>query len=203
MSILSKKLTTNILTYVSQPGFINYKIVYNCVSIEKKQLLDAEGKAYISLSDVNFSSTQTPKPRNKFLLKKDMLKPNSECPDEASTPKISPKKLLPLKETTVSDEVDCAIIAEKIDENVTDTVLKEDSFVKEEKPTRTVSEPVKIYESSTHNTWRNSSDLDSISLGEDLLAFDDINDADSQIQSFIEQKLWKDSTGELKILLIK
>lgn len=58
------------------------------------------------------------------------------------------------------------------------------------------SEPVKIYESkSSTKTWRNSSDLECISLGQDLLAFQEFNDPDTQIQELIEKKLWKDSAG--------
>lgn len=60
-----------------------------------------------------------------------------------------------------------------------------------------MSEPVKIYESKSANkTWRNSSDLECISLGQDILTnLSDSKDPDSEIQSFIEKKLWKDSNG--------
>lgn len=59
-----------------------------------------------------------------------------------------------------------------------------------------VSEPVKIYQSSSDKTWRNSSDLECVSLGEDLLALQEISDPDSQIQNLIEKKLWKDGSGK-------
>lgn len=61
-----------------------------------------------------------------------------------------------------------------------------------------MSEPVKIYESSSHKTWRNSSDLECVSLGEDLLALQEITDPDSQIRSLIERKPWKDNSGSEK-----
>lgn len=66
------------------------------------------------------------------------------------------------------------------------------------------SEPVKIYESkSATKTWRNSSDLECISLGQDLLAFQEFTDPDTQIQELIEKKLWKDNAGMVFQLKIK
>ncbi|KAF5294329.1 hypothetical protein FQR65_LT10782 [Abscondita terminalis] len=58
-----------------------------------------------------------------------------------------------------------------------------------------LSVPVKIYESksSSNKTWRNSSDLECISLGQDLLTFQEFNDPEVQIQQLIEKKLWKDN----------
>lgn len=67
---------------------------------------------------------------------------------------------------------------------------------------RVTSEPVKIYESKSANkTWRNSSDLECISLGQDILTnLSDNKDPDSEIQSFIEKKLWKDANGNNYII---
>lgn len=66
-----------------------------------------------------------------------------------------------------------------------------------------VSEPVKIYEpKSANKTWRNSSDLECLSVGEDLLAFEEFTgaDTDSQLQDLIEHRLWKDSAGKLLMI---
>lgn len=58
-----------------------------------------------------------------------------------------------------------------------------------------VSEPVKIHKSQANRTWRNSSDLESISLGQDLLLLE-LNDPDLQIQDLIDKKPWKDNSGK-------
>lgn len=64
---------------------------------------------------------------------------------------------------------------------------------------RVISEPVKIYQSSSEKTWRNSSDLESVSFGEDLLALQETKDPDTQIQSLIEKKLWNDNSDSLEV----
>lgn len=58
---------------------------------------------------------------------------------------------------------------------------------------------MKIYQSSSDKTWRNSSDLECVSLGEDLLALQEISDPDTQIQTLIEKKPWKDNTDSLDV----
>lgn len=65
-----------------------------------------------------------------------------------------------------------------------------------------MSLPVKIYESKSANkTWSKSSDLECISLGQDLLVLDDITTPDIEIEDLIEKKLWKDNSGNLMIQL--
>lgn len=63
-----------------------------------------------------------------------------------------------------------------------------------------VSAPVKIHKSQSNRTWRNSTDLECISLGQDLLALEEINDPDLQIQDLIDKKPWKDNTGNYQSL---
>lgn len=154
------------MRYISQPKYINYKLISSLIPDKIEGL---NGYIYIELSNEIFQVNRTNVERddgNKVeFLKKDEVK--FQKIEDGSTPKLSPKKNFEI-ELSEKDESSVKIIA---------------------------SEPVKIYSSSSNKTWRNSSDLESISLGEDLLALQDLSDPDSQIQNLIEKKLWKDNSG--------
>ncbi|KAK5638239.1 hypothetical protein RI129_012534 [Pyrocoelia pectoralis] len=186
VSILSKRFTAYILTFVSTPGYLNYKMVELCASESVKSRLELNRYYFISLSDVDHSG-------NLNQLKKDSLEVKETTVDklikeESYTPKISPKHNVKTDVQNV-DEIDHVNVKESSPVEVNDA-----SEIT--KP----SEPVKIYESKSlsNKTWRNSSDLECISLGQDLLAFQEFNDPDTQIQQLIEKKLWKDNADTIE-----
>ncbi|KAK4878397.1 hypothetical protein RN001_010903 [Aquatica leii] len=174
VSILSKRFTTYILAFVSTPGYLNYKMVEACASDDDKARLNLKKYYYISLSDVDHTGNLN------------QLSPGIK--DEYNTPKISPKR-------TKSDLVFTQLVEDEVDFKKPSPPMKVDSDEVDSVEKYKVSEPVKIYESksSSNKTWRNSSDLECISLGQDLLTFQEFNDPEVRIQQLIEKKLWKDN----------
>ncbi|KAF5303294.1 hypothetical protein FQA39_LY10033 [Lamprigera yunnana] len=201
VSILSKKFTTYLLKFISTPGYLNYKIVELCASDVDKSRLKLNKYSFISLSDVDHSGKLTQLQNAQDVKRRDI---KSLIRDEYNTPKISPKKSV--KSDAIFDREDISVTdstkSSKIELN--DPNEDNSNFEKnmEKIPPESfeLSEPVKIYESKSESnkTWRNSSDLECISLGQDLLAFQEFQDPDAQIQQLIEKKLWKDNTDVIE-----
>lgn len=184
---MSRKVINYALVYVSKPEFINYQIL--------KAFATESIRNNLKLDDHKFISLSMPKVAPSVIEKTDHLKVElkhlSDTIDGANTPKDSPKKACKDEEQTA-----------KKDDKGTELKVKsetEDPVTECTEKSRAISEPVKIYESkSTNKTWRNSSDLECVSLGQDILTnLPESNGADSEIQSFIEKKLWRDTNGKL------
>ncbi|KAB0791579.1 hypothetical protein PPYR_03379 [Photinus pyralis] len=178
VSILSRRFTSYVLTFVSTPGYLNYKIVETFASESVRASLQLDRFAFISISDVDHGGSLDQLRKECLEVKETVVE--RLIKEESLTPKVSPKRNV--KDV---DEADCA--------NESQTVSEADACQTGPQPKPT--EPVKIYESKSisNKTWRNSSDLECISLGQDLLAFQEFNDPDTQIQQLIEKKLWKDN----------
>lgn len=111
VAILSRKLVTTALLYLSQPGLMNYMLVRLCCSEKTKIRLRLDQKAFVSLSDVDFRIRKTPaKPE----FKKDLLK-TGDRPDGSSTPKISPKRSSESKKSV--SEVKKDVVEERDEKN--------------------------------------------------------------------------------------
>lgn len=83
MSILSKRLTSYIIQYISQPGWINHRLV-SLFALEKTaSQLNLTKYAYISLFDVNLTNNLIENVKNESKIEKK---------NESSTPQLSPKK---------------------------------------------------------------------------------------------------------------
>ncbi|KAF2899421.1 hypothetical protein ILUMI_06754, partial [Ignelater luminosus] len=225
VSILARKFTTYILTYISAPGFLNYRLIQLSCSETEKNNLNLNNYSFISLSDVDHNGCLTQLHMSQIpsteIKEKKLEKLKNE---ESSTPSISPRKIAKKVVTPESlnnkqaDVVDSFKKPKHVEiiklhngkasddiitgESQTPVKTVEMKFTPASKPIDTykmesrpkASEPVKIYESkSATKTWRNSSDLECISLGQDLLAFQEFTDPDTQIQELIEKKLWKDN----------
>lgn len=92
VSILSKRLTTYLIYYVSQPGWLNYKILYQSASPADIIKLKLDKYLYISLTDVNLSDKITKNDEAADEKGKMKLKERMREKSISSTPKMSPKK---------------------------------------------------------------------------------------------------------------
>lgn len=196
VSVLSWKFTNYMLIYISKPGFLNYRILKSIASEEIQKKLKLNDYSFISLSgcrnlEKTIENIETVHFEHKSII--DLI-------DGANTPKETPKKI-PINKTNADtvDEID-GPKKSKYDEKSESFGEEAVEYVKG----KAVSEPVKIYESkSSDRTWRNSSDLECISLGQDMLSnLQDGSDPESHIPSFIEKKLWRDATGMLYFICL-
>lgn len=92
VAILSRKFTTYMLSYISAPGHINYKIVQMCASDSTQANLKLDNYYFISLSDVDLSGGSFQ--LDKSITCTDMKEKNISAikNEESNTPKMSPKR---------------------------------------------------------------------------------------------------------------
>ncbi|KAI4455246.1 sorting nexin [Holotrichia oblita] len=214
ISILARKLTTYSLIYVSTPQTINYRIAQLCFSKENKAKLDFGRYDAVYLTDVDLIKLED-KLEDDPMTNVNSVPPNKEVTlQNGNTPSVTPKKIdstkhvmadvnikrdsISVKQITVNESSDKNqenYGRDEVDTSTNEEVTEVDSAGSY----HAVSEPVKIHKSQSNKTWRNSSDLECISLGQDLLVSDEFNDPDLQIQDLIDKKPWKDNLDSLEV----
>lgn len=151
-SILSKKFTAHMLNLISNPEFLNYYILTSCISENKKNELKLENYSGIKIVHVT---------------------------DE--TVDLSPVK--------TENSVENSIKISKKPE--IDTLNDENKEFKRKPPklatikppqvrqNNEMTEEVKIYEPKSCKTWYDSYDLESVTLGQDILDIMDSSEKDT------------------------
>lgn len=94
VSILSKRFTKFLLFHLSQPGWLNYKILYQSASETDISRLKLDDYLYISLSDVDLSDQQMKVEKSPSILEQlneeeQLIKKQKSL---SSTPQLSPKR---------------------------------------------------------------------------------------------------------------
>lgn len=159
VAVLSRKLVNYLLVYISKPGFLNYRLLSFVATDEIRCELNLEGHSFVSLNTAG----------RKPVINRHLVKVAEGKVDGGNTPRDSPQKtvqkrspdLIEFPKRKAADEVKSSMV---------------------------VSRPVKIYESkSTSKIWRDSSDLECVSLGQDTLA--------SFSEDVLDKKLWGEQKG--------
>lgn len=93
VSILSRRFTTYILTFLSAPGLLNHNIIQLCGSAETKTKVNLDKYYFVSLSNVDHTMKESSLTQSMILiqLKENHLK--TEKIDKSGTPVMSPRRI--------------------------------------------------------------------------------------------------------------
>lgn len=215
---IAKKVTMARIVDLAKPGYINYFLINTFANEKSKNNVGLDGYGYISICDVDHTDNIS---LIKFTNNWKRTRPRSFVESDSIEGSVKINTNLKQKENISEQKNICEdVVDRKINNEPEQSEDQIDAVVDSpDRPTKSnnchqsesssfeevtinndkvtvrpikVSEPVKIYQSKSNKTWRNSSDLECISLGQDLLELDNI-DPDIQLNNFIDNSLWTDN----------